>query len=103
MDKRKHVRLPVDHVVTFTGDTLDGEGQLVNLSIEGAEISCSVPVSKGDYLQIRLYLPDDNVALQVDVAPVRWAKGDHFGVEFISMTEQAQGRLRQYIKTLSSE
>lgn len=101
MDKRKHVRLPVDHIVTFTGDTLEGEGQLVNLSIEGAEIDSSVPISKGDYLQLRLYLPDDNLALQVDVAPVRWSKEGKFGVEFISMTEQAQGRLRQYLTTLS--
>lgn len=101
MDKRKHVRLPVDHIVTFTGDTLEGEGQLVNLSIEGAEIDSSVPISKGDYLLLRLYLPDDNLALQVDIAPVRWSKEGKFGVEFISMTEQAQGRLRQYLTTLS--
>lgn len=103
MDNRKHVRLPVDHLATFTGDTLEGEGQLVNLSLEGAEIDGNISLSKGEYLQIRLYLPDDDVALQIDMAPVRWAKEKKFGVEFISMTEQAQGRLRQYVKSLSTE
>ena len=103
MEKRKHVRIPVDHLVTFTGDSIEGEGQLVNLSLEGAEIHGNISLTKGDYLQVRLYLPDEDPALQIDVAPVRWSKEKKFGVEFISMTEQAQARLRTYLKSLSTE
>lgn len=83
MDDRKFPRFPVAGEVVFSGGGVQGTGQLDNLSREGAAIFSETLVPRGDYLSVRITLANQPEAIEADLAPVRWARGHQFGVEFI--------------------
>ena len=58
---------------------------------------------KGDYVAVHLYLPDDKeptTPLSIEVAVVRWAAEQKYGLEFIKLPQEDHQRLRAYVETL---
>jgi hypothetical protein len=54
-------------------------------------------VSKGEYLQLKMFLPDIKTPLSVEMGVVRWTHGPRFGVEFIKMSGPDRALLAQFI------
>jgi hypothetical protein len=100
MEQRKFQRFTDSSLVTFSGETVNGEGRLDNLSFGGAAIISDVAISRGEYLALRITFPVQAGIIEVELAPVRWVKEGVFGVEFIKISPEAQQRLKQYLKTL---
>lgn len=103
MESRKHHRYRVRFRSSFSsGETVSGEGTLVELSVRGCRISSKTGVTQGTELELRLYLPPENQEPPVVIkgAVVRWAKAPEFGVEFPQLTGEIPERLRRVIKTL---
>ncbi len=51
-------------------------------------------------MELRLYLPEEVMPVDVDRAVVRRAKGRKFKLEFISMQSEARERLHRFVGTL---
>jgi c-di-GMP-binding flagellar brake protein YcgR len=100
MDQRKFQRFSDNSVVTFSGETVKGNGRLDNLSLGGAAILSDSKISRGDYLSLAISLPAQEDTIEVELAPVRWVKDSSFGVEFIRIAPEPQQRLKQYINSL---
>jgi hypothetical protein len=100
MEQRKFQRFSDNSRVSFSSETVKGEGRLENLSLGGAAISSDLPLSRGEYLAMKITFPTQAAAIDVEVAPVRWVKVGSFGVEFIRMTPGAQERLKDYLAVL---
>ena len=101
MDLRQHPRYPVQCGIAFSGDDFEGEGTVMNLSKGGWRITSNQIVPKGEYLALRVRVPDHEVPLEVDLAAVRWSSGQEFGLEFIRMKPEEQERHNQFINTLT--
>jgi hypothetical protein len=86
--------------VTFSGDSVHGEGRIDNLSLGGAAIASDVSVAKGNYLQLTMLLATEPRAIEVELAPVRWTKDHGFGVEFIRVSPTALQILQHVIEHL---
>jgi len=99
-DHRKSRRFSDHSQVTFSCETVNGNGRLDNLSLGGAAILTDAKILRGEYLSLAIALPDQNDAIQIELAPVRWVKDSGFGVEFIRMASEPQLRLRRYVETL---
>ena len=99
MERRKLTRVPVTCPIAFSGDQIVGIGQITDLSPGGARIASKSLPPRGTYLGLSIYVPDQESPLKVELAPVRWAQGGHFGVEFIRVAEDDQQRIRQLIRS----
>ena len=99
MHLRKFRRVAVDYPIAFAGDGINGTGTLIDLSTGGCAVKDARPISTGTYLALTVTLPD-SAPLAVEMAAVRWARGDEFGADFISLREEEEQRLRRTLGSL---
>ncbi|HKE61676.1 MAG TPA: PilZ domain-containing protein [Nitrospira sp.] len=100
MHERKHVRFAIQRPVTFQGDTLSGNGTILNISREGCAITSEIAAGTESYVQLKMQLQEKEEPIQVDLAAIRWSSAAKFGVEFIKMHPEAGVRLQQFVKLL---
>ena len=98
MQNRYSQRVPMDCSVMFAGDDFVGEGRILDLSLPGCLLESPKKMTAGEYLQLRLFLPDHQAPLHVSLAAVRWAEGTKLGIEFIRTSEDEQRRLEQFVR-----
>ena len=98
MQNRYSQRVPLDCSVMFAGDACVGEGRIVDISLPGCLLESSKQVTAGEYLRLRLFLPDQQAPLHVALAAVRWVEGSKLGIEFIRTSEDEQRRLEQIVR-----
>jgi len=97
---RQFPRFNVQYKVSFSGEGIQGEGEVYNLSLGGCAVESETSVPKGEYLQLRIQLPTLPAPISVPLGAVRWAIRREFGVEFIRLPHEDQERLRQHLKGL---
>lgn len=97
MQARYSQRVTVECSVMFAGESAVGEGRVLDLSLPGCLLESSEKMSTGEYVQLRLFLPDDQAPLQVPLAAVRWVQGFRVGLEFIRTSEIEQRRLNRFV------
>lgn len=102
MEQRKHARYQAWLKASFSGDGVEGEGHIVDLSAGGCRIRSDTAVLKGDFLGIVIFLPDRDIPLVVSLAVVRWYADQEFGVEFIRMLSEDQETLRRVIRQIQA-
>ena len=103
MQERKHVRFAVQRPVSFRGDLIVGTGTILNISRQGCAIMSDTVAEAEAYLQLKVYLLEQEDPVQVDLAAVRWSSAKRFGVEFIKMPQDVGERLRHFVRLLESE
>jgi hypothetical protein len=79
MEQRKFQRFSDNSLVTFSGETAEGEGRLDNLSLGGAAVLSDVAIPRGEYLTLTITFPTQAGAIEIELAPVRWVKDGSFG------------------------
>ena len=94
--RRKHVHFPV----SFSGDLIDGDGTVVNLSTSGCGIRTPFKIRDRSYGHVLLYLPNEEKPMKVELAAIRWTSGHALGLEFIRITNDQQRRLREFLNFL---
>ena len=97
MQRRKYLRIRVEFRSTFSGEQIEGQGKVVDLSLGGCRIESDSHVATGTALELRLYVLDIDSPLRIDLARVRWARGRAFGVAFIRLPDEDRARLRQLL------
>jgi len=85
---------------TFSGEQIEGQGKLMDLSLGGCRIASDIAVATGTALELRVFVPDTDCPLRIDQARVRWARGHAWGAEFIHLGADDLARLRQLVKDL---
>ena len=100
MQRRKYLRILVEFRSTFSGEQIEGQGRLMDLSLGGCRITSDVTVATGTALELRVFVPDTDRPLRIDQARVRWARGHAWGAEFIHLEAEDLARLRQLVKDL---
>jgi hypothetical protein len=97
MEDRYSERVPVECSVVFAGDSIIGEGRVVDVSLPGCLMESPESAKVGDYVRLKLFLPDCQPAVSVPLAVVRWAKGGRLGIEFIRSSKEDQIRLKRFV------
>jgi hypothetical protein len=101
-DRRKAPRILVQFNITmsFSGGQTAGEGHLINLSPGGAALRSDKPLSKGDFLTLRIFPPGWAKPIAVESAVVRWVEGRDFGLEFLKVQAAEAKRLHRVLSPL---
>jgi hypothetical protein len=75
---------------------LEGEGCLYDMAAPDRELSAADKLRSGDYVKIRLWLPDEDAHIAVDLAEVEWIESHWLKVDLLSVTPENQARLNQF-------
>ena len=103
MELRSSTRVAVTYPVRLSGDSMIGQGTVINLSAPGCAIETTLPVQPGDYLELHLMTPDQARPLTVGLAKVRWTTQQKAGIEFIRVRGDEQSRLQRLIDQVMEE
>ena len=97
MEQRKYDRVQVEYVGSFSGERISMQGVILDLSSAGCRARSPVVVNKGEFFGVLVDVPRYENPLYVDLAVVRWAHDEQFGMEFIRMAPEGQQRLCELI------
>jgi hypothetical protein len=98
MERRKHPRYPVEYVLSLLGERSQGQGVAQDLSVTGCRARSPVGITKGVSVGLLIDVPRYENPLLVDIAIIRWAKEQEFGMEFIDMAPDSKQRLQEVIR-----
>ncbi len=103
MELRQSPRFPIHCPIAYAGGNLAGVGIVSNLSTGGCKVGSSTLVDTGANIELRIYITGaPQTPMKVDQAAVRWAKGQEFGLEFLTIGSEEEERLRRFLSTLEA-
>jgi hypothetical protein len=71
-----------------------------DISLNGLRIESQANLSRNTMVMVRLWLPDQQDSIDIDQAVVRWVRGQEFGVQLVSLSNEADFRLATHIEHL---
>jgi PilZ domain len=77
-----------------------GLAHMEDLSTTGCQVISESALQVGMELGLSLFAAADARDIVIELAKVRWAKGDRFGLEFVAIDPQERERLRLFLKTV---
>ena len=101
MRGQQRLRVQFRGVVSSGVSMVGGEGSLSDLSHYGCRMQSDTPLEPGTELELCFFSRSREAEpITVEVATVRWAKGQEFGVKFLRLQSQDESRLRHVIADL---
>jgi PilZ domain len=103
IDLRGQPRLRVQFHGLFSvgGSMVGGEGFLQDLSHYGCRMETNTSLQPGTELELCFFYGSrEAVQIRVELATVRWAKGQEFGVKFLRLQSHEEARLRHMMAEL---
>lgn len=97
---RSHSRVPVSCFLYYLGEGLVGTGKVRDLSVKGWRIEGDKPVAVGMKLTLRVFLPDQPQAFDIEGVIVQWVKEREFGLEIVSMNAIAEARIHEFVESM---
>ncbi len=97
---RSHNRFQVECPVYFLGGAFLGKGTAIDLSPDGWRVEGDHQVTRGMYLSVRIFLPDQDPPVRVERATVRWCRDQEFGLKILKIDPREQQRLSHFVKSL---
>ena len=95
MDRRVYPRYPMELTVSLEGEEWAAEGMSRDVSAGGCRVQSAVTVEVGNYVRVKLY-QNQQAAMDIDLAAVRWVRGQEFGLEFLYMHPEEYERLLSF-------
>lgn len=71
-----------------------------DISLNGFRVRCLSAPPGQTLLKLRLWLPGQKDGITIDQAIVRWAAQDEFGVQIVSLSNEADCLLAAYVERL---
>ena len=93
---RRVPRIPLQASVTYLTPEFLAKGLIVDASREGLRIQSNDAVHVGMRLALVLFLPNDQEPVMIEDATVQWVRGNHFGVQFVKWSTNAEARLGRF-------
>ena len=86
--------------VSFVGDwPLRGVGHLQNLSTTGCQVISDIPLQVGMEVHLSLVGAINEREILIEMAKVRWTRGNCYGMEFLAIDPLERDRLRLFLRT----
>jgi hypothetical protein len=93
---RRLPRIPLQASVTYLTREVLAQGLIVDASRQGLRIQSHDAVHVGMRLALVLFLPNDQEPVMIEDATVQWVRGNHFGVQFVQWSTNAEARLGSF-------
>lgn len=91
-------KIAIDCILSEGSEGLEGDGCIYSLASAPPSITDPETLHPGDYVKLRLWLPDDEgSAIYIDFAEVQWVKHQQVKLDLLLTSSKDQARLRQFI------
>lgn len=96
-DKREYERLATRVPATFSGDQIQGEGIVTDLSLGGCTLEATVRFFEGTTLRLELKTSERKPVVTVDAVVVRSVRPTCVGLQFVHLRPDQQERLSRFV------
>jgi hypothetical protein len=99
-DRREYDRMEMNFPVSFYGQDVSGEGNVINVSMGGCSFRTRTKIESGTMLNLSLQISKDVPPVIVDAAMVRNMRAGTVGVEFMLWQQSERERLQLFVRGL---
>lgn len=89
-------QIAINCILAKRSQDLEGDGCAYDLSAPHQNISPPEKLRAGDYVKLRLWFPDEDSHVSIDLAEVEWIESHWLKVDLLSVSPEIQARLRQF-------
>jgi len=89
-------QIAINCILAKRSEGLEGDGCAYDLSAPHRNISPQEKLRAGDYVKLRLWFPDEDSHVSIDLAEVEWIESHWLKVDLLSVPPDIQARLRQF-------
>ena len=93
-----HRRFVVHCILSAAAMGCAEKGRIIDSGLVGAPHPTSHNLIDGDYLALKLQVPEDRRPVSVGLARVTWVQGNRFGVELLMMDADERARLNGFLE-----
>ena len=97
---RRAQRHPLILPVELSWELNDAKGTTTNISVQGCRMKSEIAPTVGTHVRVKLCLQGQE-CITIEMAVVRWALGQNFGVEFLSLAASERKSLQHFVESLS--
>lgn len=91
-------KIEIDCILSKDTETLTGDGCIYDLSSSSSPTTVQPErLHPGDYVKLRLWLPDESSCIFIELAEVHWVKHHWIKVDLLITSPENQARLRQFM------
>ncbi len=90
-------RSMIECILSKNEEGLMGEGCIYDCSSSSPAISQPEHLHPGDYVKLRLWLPEDSDCICVELAEVQWVRHHWIQVDLLITSPEDQARLRRFV------
>lgn len=103
MERRHGDRVPVEYSAAFSADLLiQGQALILELSVAGCRARSTFAIKKDDCVRVLIDVPRYKDPLHINLAVVRWVKGEEFGLEFLQVQRDDRRRLLDLLHAIKA-
>lgn len=99
-DHREYDRMAMNFPVQFRGEQIEGEGNVLNISMGGCSFNTANKLAKGTILRLELHVSNEAPPVLVEAAVVRHWHNQVAGVEFLQWPQGERERLQLFVRGL---
>jgi hypothetical protein len=89
----------IECLLTGVSQQLQADGCILEPAADRYTVISPDRLVSGDYVKIRLWLPNETEAITVSLAEVRWIKGNWLAIEAIQMSQQERLKLQRFVRS----
>jgi hypothetical protein len=95
-------QIAINCILAKGSDGLEGDGCVYDISAPHRNVSPPEKLRAGDYVRLRLWLPDEDSHISIDLAEVEWIENHWIKVDLLSVSPEVRTRLRQFKSSQNS-
>lgn len=100
MTRRMYRRVEADYPSCYVTPHSVRLATVRDISLNGFRVRCLSAPPGQTILKLQIWLPDEKGDIAIDQAVVRWAEQDEFGVQIVSLSNDADCRLVAHVEQL---
>jgi hypothetical protein len=102
-DRREYDRIATSFPVSISGDNIETEGNVIDISMGGCTLSSDAELSRGMVMTLALQLSNELVPVIVEAAVIRNVRVNKAGAEFLRFQQNDREVLQLFIRGLLLE
>lgn len=92
---RPHIA--IDCMLSSGDEGLKGDGCIYEISSTEPQLISPDTLKAGEYVKLRLWLPDESSYILIDLAEIQWIENNWIKVDVLIISQMSQGKLRQFL------
>jgi hypothetical protein len=92
---RPHIA--IDCMLSPGDEGLKGDGCIYEMSAAEPHLISPDTLKAGEYVKLRLWLPDESSYILIDVAEIQWIEQNWIKVDVLIISQTSQNRLKEFL------